>query len=148
MCSLHSVCYTVPTISVDLNSLIYICVLFICIQKLWIKYVYVYHWFWNQPKITMVWTDILEVPFTKLKTFADWAFSTYGPKLWNTLPDHLRCIIPLRASLKPICSKSSNLYVIHICCNFTFSISTIICKAIFDNQLLYCWIGAIEINNL
>ena len=36
--------------------------------------------------------NILDVPLTKLKTFADRAFSVYGPKLWNTLPDHLRCI--------------------------------------------------------
>ena len=68
--------------------------------------------------------NILDIPYTKLKTFADWAFGVYGQKLWNTLSDHLRCIAaykPLRASLKPICSKSS--------------ISTIICKVTFDNKL-------------
>ena len=35
---------------------------------------------------------ILDVFYTKLKKFADRVFSVYGPKLWNTLPDHLRCI--------------------------------------------------------
>jgi hypothetical protein len=34
---------------------------------------------------------ILEVPFTR-KKFADRAFSVYGPKLWNSLPDYLRSI--------------------------------------------------------
>ena len=36
-----SIGYTVPTISVDLNSLIYVCVL-TCVWKLWRKYVYVH----------------------------------------------------------------------------------------------------------
>ena len=33
--------------------------------------------------------DILEVPRTKIKMFASWAFSVYGQKTWNTLPDSL-----------------------------------------------------------
>ena len=33
---------------------------------------------------------ILEVPFTKLKTFAERSFSVAGPKLWNELPCGLR----------------------------------------------------------
>ena len=32
---------------------------------------------------------ILEVPRTKRKTFASWAFSLYGPRVWNALPDSL-----------------------------------------------------------
>ena len=33
---------------------------------------------------------LLEVPFTKAKTFADRSFSVAGPKLWNSLPYELR----------------------------------------------------------
>ena len=36
---------------------------------------------------------ILEVPFTRRKTFADRAFSTYGPRTWNLLPEDLRSIM-------------------------------------------------------
>ena len=34
--------------------------------------------------------NILKVPFTKCKTFADRAFSVAGPKVWNNLPVELR----------------------------------------------------------
>ena len=33
--------------------------------------------------------NILEVPRTKRKMFASWAFSVYGPITWNTVPDSL-----------------------------------------------------------
>ena len=33
---------------------------------------------------------LLEVPSTKRHTFAERAFSMYGPKLWNTLPNSIR----------------------------------------------------------
>ena len=35
-------------------------------------------------------SHILVIPHTKCKTFADRAFSIYGPKTWNLLPEHLR----------------------------------------------------------
>ena len=35
--------------------------------------------------------NILIVPRTKLKTYGDRAFSIAGPKLWNSLPDEIRC---------------------------------------------------------
>ena len=35
-------------------------------------------------------STILEVPFTKRKTFAERSFSVAGPKLWNNLPCKLR----------------------------------------------------------
>ena len=35
---------------------------------------------------------ILEVPFNRRKTFADRAFSTYGPRTWNLLPEDLRSL--------------------------------------------------------
>ena len=34
---------------------------------------------------------LLDVPFTKRKTFADRSFSVLGPKYWNDLPEFLRC---------------------------------------------------------
>ena len=34
--------------------------------------------------------NILHVPFTKRKSFADRAFSVFGPRIWNSLPDNLR----------------------------------------------------------
>ena len=34
--------------------------------------------------------NILQVPFTKRKTFANKAFSVFGPRIWNSLPDNLR----------------------------------------------------------
>ena len=34
--------------------------------------------------------NILEVPKTKRKTFASQAFSVYGPRTWNALPDSLQ----------------------------------------------------------
>ena len=33
---------------------------------------------------------LLQVPSTRLKTFGDRAFSVYGPKLWNSLPMHVK----------------------------------------------------------
>jgi hypothetical protein len=33
----------------------------------------------------------LTVPPTKCKTFADRAFSVYGPNIWNSLPYYIRC---------------------------------------------------------
>ena len=35
-------------------------------------------------------TNLLVVPFTRCKTFAECSFSIQGPKLWNSLPDDLR----------------------------------------------------------
>ena len=35
-------------------------------------------------------TNLLVVPFTRCKTFAECSFSKQGPKLWNSLPDDLR----------------------------------------------------------
>ena len=35
-------------------------------------------------------SKILNVPFTKQKTFADRSFSVYWPRLWNSLPDNIR----------------------------------------------------------
>ena len=35
-------------------------------------------------------SNILVIPHTKCKTFADRAFSVYGPQTWNLLPEHLR----------------------------------------------------------
>ena len=32
----------------------------------------------------------LEVPSTKMHTFANRSFSVYGPKLWNTLPNSIK----------------------------------------------------------
>ena len=34
--------------------------------------------------------NILDVPKMKRKTFASRAFSVYGPRTWNALPDSLR----------------------------------------------------------
>ena len=34
--------------------------------------------------------NILVIPRTRCKTFVDRAFSVYGPKTWNSLPEHLR----------------------------------------------------------
>ena len=34
----------------------------------------------------------LDVPFTKMKTFAARSFSVYGPSSWNSLPLHVRAI--------------------------------------------------------
>ena len=36
--------------------------------------------------------NILTIPFTKHKTFADQSFSVYGPKAWNTLHEDLRSV--------------------------------------------------------
>ena len=47
-------------------------------------------------------------------------------KLYNTFKSKLKTYV---------FKKSSNLYVMYICCDFTFSISAIICKVTFDNQL-------------
>ena len=35
-------------------------------------------------------SNILVIPHTKCKTFADRAFSVYGPRTWNLLPEYLR----------------------------------------------------------
>ena len=35
-------------------------------------------------------SNILVIPHTKCKTFADRAFSIYRPRTWNLLPEHLR----------------------------------------------------------
>ena len=37
-------------------------------------------------------TNILEIPKTRDKTFADRSFSVFAPMLWNSLPDYLRQI--------------------------------------------------------
>ena len=45
----------------------------------------------------------LTVPFTHNSTFADRSFSVYGPKLWNALPDNIKCsssIAIFKAKLK------------------------------------------------
>ena len=34
--------------------------------------------------------NLLEIPFTRAKTFADRSFFVAGPRLWNDLPDYLR----------------------------------------------------------
>ena len=48
---------------------------------------------------------ILEVPFTRRKTFADRAFSTYGPRTWNLLPEDLRSLTDYQLFKKKlICS--------------------------------------------
>ena len=39
--------------------------------------------------------NVLEIPRTKNKTFADRALSVYGPRLWNDLPDELRTLTDL-----------------------------------------------------
>ena len=44
---------------------------------------------------------VLTVPRTKCKTFADMCFSVAGPKLWNSLPHHIRTI----NNLRPTCLK-------------------------------------------
>ena len=36
--------------------------------------------------------NLLVIPTTRRKTFADRSFSVAGPKLWNELPNHLRSI--------------------------------------------------------
>ena len=35
---------------------------------------------------------VLETPKTKLKSFGDRAFSSYGPRIWNSLPKRIRDI--------------------------------------------------------
>ena len=37
--------------------------------------------------------ELLKVPTTTRKTFADRSFSVKGPKLWNKLPDNIRAIM-------------------------------------------------------
>ena len=34
---------------------------------------------------------MLAIPFTKHETFADRSFSVAGPKLWNKLPENIKC---------------------------------------------------------
>ena len=50
---------------------------------------------------------ILEVPCTTKKTFADRSFGVAGPKLWNNIPDWLRCTMEPELFRK----KTENLYV-------------------------------------
>ena len=35
--------------------------------------------------------QLLQIPRSKLKNFGDNAFSSFAPKLWNTLPEDIRC---------------------------------------------------------
>ena len=35
--------------------------------------------------------NMMAIPFTKHKTFADRSFSVTGPKLWNKLPENIKC---------------------------------------------------------
>ena len=35
--------------------------------------------------------NMLAIPFIKHKTFADRSFSVAGPKLWNKLPENIKC---------------------------------------------------------
>ena len=41
--------------------------------------------------------NILDIPCTKNKTFADRSFSVNGPRLWNDLPDELRSLTDLQS---------------------------------------------------
>jgi hypothetical protein len=47
-------------------------------------------------------TNILEIPRTKAKTFADRSFSVFAPTLWNSLPDYLRQIVNLEQFRKAL----------------------------------------------
>ena len=54
--------------------------------------------------------NILVIPCTRCKTFADRAFSIYGPKMWNSLPEHLRteCNIEIfKSKLKTLLFQKS-----------------------------------------
>ena len=59
----------------------------------------------------------LLIPRTYWKTFADWAFSVYGPKKWNQLPDELRTIEDLdefKAKLKTFFYNKSYTWILII----------------------------------
>ena len=52
--------------------------------------------------------QLLFVPKTRLKTFGDKAFSVQAPRLWNSLPLHLRCessLLSFKRSLKTLLFK-------------------------------------------
>jgi hypothetical protein len=53
-------------------------------------------------------SQLLEVPFTRRNTFKDRSFSVAGPKIWNSLPNHLRDIddlLQFRKELKTVLFK-------------------------------------------
>jgi hypothetical protein len=51
-----------------------------------------------------------EVPFTKLKTFADRSFGVQGPKHWNELPDGLKAAVNLETFKRDLKTHLFRLY--------------------------------------
>ena len=45
---------------------------------------------------------VLETPKTKLKSFGDRAFSSYGPRIWNSLPKRIRDIDKIESFKKQL----------------------------------------------
>ena len=55
--------------------------------------------------------NTLQIPRTKLRNMGDRAFSSAAPRLWNTLPDHLRApqtAEPFKRDLKTHLFKKAN----------------------------------------
>ena len=56
--------------------------------------------------------SLLEVPPTRLKTFGDRAFSSFAPRLWNELPEHIK-----RASTVDIFKNMLKTHLFNKCYN-------------------------------
>ena len=76
---------------------------------------------------------VLETPKTKLKSFGDRAFSSYGPRIWNSLPKRIRDIDKIEIFKKQLKHVRNDLfkqnymclilmYVIFTCISYLYKV--------------------------
>ena len=72
--------------------------------------------------------NMLAIPFIKRKTFADRSFSVAGPKLWNKLPENIKCSSSIEDFKKQL---KTYLFIRTFFIIFTLSFKLSLCMHIF-----------------